>query len=46
MAVSADVLIQTEADKTKSAFGTLTKIKGVKMAHTVTGPAAALRRLL
>jgi len=38
MPVSAFVLIRTEADKTKSAFGVLTKIKGVKMAHTVTGP--------
>jgi DNA-binding Lrp family transcriptional regulator len=38
MAVSAYVLIRAEADKTKSAFGTLTKLKGVKMAHTVTGP--------
>jgi DNA-binding Lrp family transcriptional regulator len=38
MAVSAYVLIRVEADKTKSAFETLTKLKGVKMAHTVTGP--------
>lgn len=38
MAVSAFVLIRTEADKTKGAFETLTKLKGVKMAHTVTGP--------
>ncbi|MBM4330854.1 MAG: Lrp/AsnC family transcriptional regulator [Deltaproteobacteria bacterium] len=38
MAVSAFVLIRTEADKTKGAFENLTKLKGVKMAHTVTGP--------
>jgi len=38
MAVSAYILIRTEADKTKSAFDTLTKLKGIKMAHTVTGP--------
>jgi DNA-binding Lrp family transcriptional regulator len=38
MAVSAYVLIRAESDKTKSAFATLTKLKGVKMAHTVTGP--------
>ena len=38
MAVSAYVLIRTEADKTKNAFETLTKLKGVKTVHTVTGP--------
>ncbi|MBI5967713.1 MAG: Lrp/AsnC ligand binding domain-containing protein [Deltaproteobacteria bacterium] len=38
MAVSAFVLIRTEADKTRSAFENLAKLKGVKMAHTVTGP--------
>ena len=38
MAVSAYVLIRAEADKTKSAFDTLTKLKGIKLAHTVTGP--------
>jgi DNA-binding Lrp family transcriptional regulator len=38
MAVSAYILIRAEADKTKSAFDTLTKLKGVKVAHTVTGP--------
>ena len=38
MAVSAYILIRAEADKTKSAFETLTKLNGVKMAHTVTGP--------
>ena len=38
MAVSAYVLIRVEADKTKGAFETLTKLKEVKTAHTVTGP--------
>jgi len=38
MAVSAYVLIRVEADKTKTAFETLTKLKEVKSAHTVTGP--------
>jgi DNA-binding Lrp family transcriptional regulator len=38
MAVSAYLLIRAEADKTKSAFDTLTKLKEVKQAHTVTGP--------
>jgi DNA-binding Lrp family transcriptional regulator len=38
MAVSAYVLIRVEADKTKSAFEGLTKLKEVKSAHTVTGP--------
>jgi DNA-binding Lrp family transcriptional regulator len=38
MAVSAYILIRTEADKTKGAFDSLTKLKGVKVAHTVTGP--------
>ena len=38
MAVSAYVLIRTEADKTKGAFETLIKLKGVKTVHTVTGP--------
>ena len=38
MAVSAYVLIRTEADKTKGAFESLAKLKGVKTAHTVTGP--------
>ena len=38
MAVSSLVLIRTEADKTKGAFAILTKLKGVKLAHTVTGP--------
>jgi DNA-binding Lrp family transcriptional regulator len=38
MAVSSFVLIRTEADKTKGAFAILTKLKGVKLAHTVTGP--------
>jgi DNA-binding Lrp family transcriptional regulator len=38
MAVSAYVLIRVEADKTKTAFEALTKLKEVKSAHTVTGP--------
>jgi DNA-binding Lrp family transcriptional regulator len=38
MAVSAYVLIRVEADKTKNAFESLTKLKEVKTAHTVTGP--------
>jgi len=38
MAVSSFVLIRTESDKTKGAFAILTKLKGVKLAHTVTGP--------
>jgi DNA-binding Lrp family transcriptional regulator len=38
MPVSAYVLIRTEADKTKGAFESLAKLKGVKTAHTVTGP--------
>ena len=38
MAVSAYVLIRTEADKTKGVFESLAKLKGVKTAHTVTGP--------
>jgi DNA-binding Lrp family transcriptional regulator len=38
MAVSAYVLIRAEADKTKSAFAELTKLKEVTTIHTVTGP--------
>ncbi len=38
MPVSSFVLIRTEADKTKGAFAILTQLKGVKLAHTVTGP--------
>ncbi len=38
MAVAAYLLIRAEADKTRNAFETLIKIKGVKTAHIVTGP--------
>lgn len=38
MAVSAYILIRVEADKTKNAFEALTKLKGVKTVHMVTGP--------
>lgn len=38
MVVSAYVLIRVEADKNKSAFEALTKLREVRRAHTVTGP--------
>jgi len=38
MVVSAYVLIRVEADKNKSAFEALTKLREVRGAHTVTGP--------
>lgn len=38
MAATAYVLIEAAADKTKNVLGKLSKVKGVKSFHAVTGP--------
>ncbi|MBI3988387.1 MAG: Lrp/AsnC ligand binding domain-containing protein [candidate division NC10 bacterium] len=38
MATTAYVLIDAAADKTKNVLGKLSKVKGVKSFHAVTGP--------